>query len=233
MEHNLVISLLEMGYIPLYTITLIVALWRYPKYFDTPLRFLPILFLYTILNELLGLLIITNEDIALIFSDLSDNSVIFNLYTIISYLYYYYIFWSFSMNRTFRKTILFATIVFLISSVINVFFQSFSSGSQTLTYMVGGCILLYCTIYYLWHFISLPQKFKFKQNILFWISLGLTIFYLGYLPIKVFRFYTSIHGFGESSWIRILHLCLIFAMYIIYIIGFIRMKRPLGRAVKM
>lgn len=226
-------SLLEMGYIPLYAVTLTVALWRYPRYFDTQLRFLPILFLYTFLNELLGSFIVFDEQIALIFSDLADNSVIYNLYTIISYLYYYYVFWSFSKDHSFRKNILYAALIFMVSCVINVFFQSFTSDSQTLSYGVGGCILLYCTISYLRYFISLPQKFTIKQNILFWMSLGLTIFYIGYVPIKIFWFFKFIYGFSESPWIRSIHLTLIFVMYLFFIVGFIQMRRPLRRAIEM
>lgn len=226
-------SLLEMGYLPLYAITLAVSLWRYPKYFDTPLRFLPVLFLYTFLNELLGSLIISDEQIALIFSDLEDNSVIYNLYSIISYLYYYYVFWSFSKDKSFRKNILYGSVIFMIFCVLNIFIQSFVSDSQTVSYVVGGCILLYCSISYLRYFISLPQKFTIKQNILFWMSLGLTIFYLGYLPIKIFWFFKFIYGFSESPWIRNIHLSLIFAMYIPIIIGFLRMRRPLRKAMDM
>ncbi|SDE52113.1 hypothetical protein SAMN05421636_105368 [Pricia antarctica] len=233
MEESLMRTILEMGYIPLYAITLAVALWRYPNYFDTPLRFVPILFLYTFLNELLGALIISDENIALIFSDLADNSIIYNLYTIISYLYYYYVFWSFSKDHSFLRNIRYAALIFLTSCIINVFLQSFASDSQTLTYLVGGCFLLYCTISYLRYFISLPQQFIIKQNFLFWMSLGLTLFYIGYLPIKIFWFFKFIYGFSESPWIRSIHLILIFAMYILFIVGFIRMRRPLSRAVEM
>lgn len=226
-------SLPVIGFQIIYALTLAVALWRYPKYFDTPLRFLPILLLYTFLNELLGFLILSDEYIALIFSDLTDNRAIYDIYTIISYLYYYYVFWSFSKDHTFRKNTLIGAIVFLTSYVINVVFPSLASDSQTVPYVVGGCILLYCTISYLWHFISLPEKFVRKQNIIFWISLGLTIFYLGYLPIKIFWFCKLIYAFSESPWIRSLHLTLIYVMYILFIVGFIRMGRPLRKAVEM
>lgn len=230
MEQSIVRSFLEMAYVPLYAVTLIVAIWRYPKYFDTPLKFLPILFLYTFLNELLGNLIISDENIALIFSAPTDNNVIYNLYTIISYLYYYYIFWSFSKDDTFRKNILYGALVFLISCVINVFFQGFIAfGSQTLAYVVGGCVLLYCTICYLWHFYSIPEKFALKQNIIYWLSLGLSVFYMIYLPIKILRYYHSIHRLSEGYYVRSVHLSLILIAYTIYIIGFIKMKRPLGK----
>ena len=103
MASSILHSLLEMGYEPFYAFTLLASLWRYPKYFDTPLRFLPILYLYTFLNEVLGYLTKSDEYIAFIFNDIDDNSIIYNLYTIVSYLYYYYIFWSFSKNKEFSK----------------------------------------------------------------------------------------------------------------------------------
>ncbi len=233
MEYGIVLSLLEMVYIPLYAVTLMVALWRYPKYFDTPLRFLPILFLYTFLNELLGHLIASDEYIALIFSDLADNNIIYNVYTIISYLYFFYIFRSFSRDDSFRKNIVYGGLIFLTSCVINVFFQSFTTNSQTWAYVVGACILLYCTVSYLWHFFSIPEKFTLKQNIIFWISLGITLFYLGYLPIKILRFYNPPNLYNESPVVKIMHLSLIFVTYTIFIVGFIRMRRPLRRVINM
>lgn len=231
MGSSIVHSLLEMGYKPIYAITLMVALWRYPKYYDTPLRFLPILYLYTFLNEVLGYLIKSNEDLALTFTNLTDNSAIYNLYTIISYLYYYYIFWSFSKNTDFRRNIVYGALVFLTSCVINIFLQHFVSDSQTLSYLVGGCILLYCTISFLRSFRAVPQNFALKQNLLFWISLGLTIFYMGYLPIKLLRFYNSIHDLSEDPVIRTIHLSLILMMYLLFIIGFLKMRRPLRNAI--
>ncbi|MDT7827714.1 hypothetical protein RQM65_03415 [Pricia sp. S334] len=218
------------GFHTIYAIVLVVSLWRYPKYYDTPLRFLPILFLYTFLNELLGYLITIDEDIALVFSDLTDNSVIYNVYSIISYLYYLYIFWSCSKNQAFRNNVLYGSLIFLISCVVNVFVQSFSSGPQTLSYLVGGCILLYCTLSYLRSFFVLPQEFQLKQNLLFWFSLGLSIFYIGYLPIKILRFFSN--EFVVSTTVRNIHLSLIILMYTLFIVGFIKMRRPLRKTME-
>lgn len=233
MEHSFISSILEISYMSLYAITLVFALWRYPKYFDTPLRYLPILFLYTFLNELLGNLVAIDENIALTFRDLTDNSIIYNLYTIISYLYYYYIFWSFSKNPIAKKYILYGGIIFLISCGINVFLQSFASDSQVISYTIGGCVLLFCTISYLRHFIFLKQKFEYKQTILFWLSLGLSIFYMGYLPLKINWFYDAARGLGASHTSRIFHLSLIIIMYSFFVIGFYKMKRPLSKIVIM
>lgn len=231
MASSILQSLLEMGYKPIYAITLAVAIWRYPKYYDTALRFLPILYLYTFLNEVLGYLIKSNENLALTFNNLTDNSAIYNLYTIISYLYYYYIFWSFSKNTHLKRNMLYGAFVFMTSCIVNIFLQRFVSDSQTLSYLVGGCILLYGTISFLRNFMSDPQQFALKQNIIFWISLGLTIFYMGYLPIKLLRFYNSQYGLQESPVIRSIHLSLILIMYILFIIGFFKMRRPLRNTI--
>ena len=47
-------TILENASQPLYALTLLVALIKYPKYYSTPLKYFPILLMYTFLTELLG-----------------------------------------------------------------------------------------------------------------------------------------------------------------------------------
>ena len=227
MPSNILHSLLEVGFQIIYAITLFVALWRYSKYYDTPLRFLPILFLFTFLMELVGYLVKTNEGLALIFEDITDNSLIYNIYAIVSYIYYYFVFWSFTKDYRQRKSIFWGGIIFLTSCLINPFFQNFISISQTFSYLLGGCILLYVTLSYLHNFYLIPQKFAVKQNIIFWMSLGLSIFYLGYLPIKTLKFYYHLHQSDVSTTVINIHWVLIIITYTIFIMGFFQMKRSL------
>ena len=222
---------LQNSYIPIYGITLLVSLYRYPKYFDSQLKYLPIVFLYTFLNELLGKLIRNYEEFSLISNKVySDyNWLIFNVYTIIFYLYFYYIYWNYFENRRIKNVILYSTALFIAVSLINAIVEDLSRIPQVYTYVVGGLILIYCTMTYVKKFSTIKKDFNAKENILFWLSIGLLIFYLGYLPIKILRYINTIQGITPEPIIKRIHLLLIIMSYSFFILGFLRMKKSLTK----
>ena len=202
-------------------------MYRYPKYFDTILKYLPILFLYTFLNELLGRLIRNYSQFSLISDELySDyNWLIFNIYTIIFNLYFYYIFWCKIENKLDKKVIYWGAILFAVVSIVNAYIQNFNMIPQVYGYVFGGLVLIYCLISYFKKFFSIPKKFTTKEDILFWLSVGLLIFYVGYLPLKVIRYMNTMEGAASPLVIKRTHLLLIIASYTCIIVGFIRMKK--------
>ena len=218
---------LQNSYIPIYGIALLLSLYRYPKYFDSILKYLPILFIYTFLNELLGRLIRSYDEFSLISNEVySDyNWLIFNVYTIIFYLYFYYVFWCHIENKRSRKIIYWGAILFLVTSIINAFIQSFNMIPQVYGYVFGGLVLIYCLVSYFKKFFSIPKDFGAKEDILFWLSVGLLIFYVGYLPIKVIRYVNTMGGLASPLIIKRIHLSLIIICYSCFIIGFVRMKK--------
>lgn len=219
---------LENSWIPIYGITILVSLYRYPKYFDTYLKYLPIIFVYTFLNEILGRIIKENPDFRFLGSDSFSfyNMVIYNIYSVIFYLYFFFIYKFYIDNEGIKTKIHYASIFFLIVATINPFFEDFITSAQTGTYVVGGLILLGCIALYLKQLFTEKKLPVWKNNILFWISLGLSIFYIGYLPIKVMRFYNLLYGSVEGPNVRLIQYSLIIAMYTCIIIGFLRMHRP-------
>ena len=64
-----------------------------------------------------------------------------------------------------------------------------------------------------------------NQNILLWIGLGILIFTLGYLPIKLSKHFYHDFSMDTYIWLRRIHLSLVLIMYSCFIIGFIKMKK--------
>lgn len=224
-------TFLQNSYIPIYGITLALSLYRYPKYFDSKLKYLPILFLYTFLNELLGRLIRNYEEFSLISNKIySDyNWLIFNVYTIIFYFYFYYLYWNYTERQQSKKIIFYGAVVFAIVSLVNASIEDLSKIPQVYTYVIGGLLLIYSIIVYLRRFFTIPRDFKIKEDILFWISTGLLVFYTGYLPIKIIRYIYTSQGLTPEPIIKRIHLLLILISYTCIIIGFIRMKRRFAK----
>ncbi len=222
MDLDFLNTILENVFTPLYGLALGFALWQYPRYFDTPLKYFPILLMYTFLNELLGYVIKYSEKYSFVWSDLySDyNVVIYNIYNIIFFLYFFYVFHSSLKHKKFRNFIAVGTIIFVFIAFLNPFIQNFILESQFYTYL-AGTLLLICAI--LFYFKELREVYTTKfprRNLLFWIGTGMFIFYLCYLPIKVLRYYNSLTGTDEAPFIRKIHLILILVMYSCFIVGF-------------
>ena len=218
---------LEYYFLWIYGIALLVALWRYPRYYDTPLKYFPLLLMYTLLNETFGALIYLNEQIRLIFSDFFSfyNWAIFNIYGIIFYLYFFYVYWCYISNTTHKKIIVYAGITYVIASIVNPFFQNFILESQLYAYILGALFLICIALLY---FSDLKTKYNnwfLKKDLLSWLSLGVIIFYIGYIPIKILRHYEVFDTPGEATFIRNIHWGLILIMYACFVFGFLLMRR--------
>lgn len=222
-------SVIENLFVALYGVTLILSLYRYPKYFDTKLKYLPILFLYTFLNEFLGGIIRSYEEFSIISKEIYQdyNWLIYNLYMVIFYLYFYYIFHSYVESKRQKANIFYGTIFFVIACMVNAFVEDFSKMPQTYSYVIGGLVLLYCIYLFFKKFFALENDFKIKENILFWLSSGLLLFYVGYLPIKIIRHIHTTQGITPEPIVKRVHLLLIIFSYSLFIIGFLRMKKRL------
>lgn len=218
--------IMDNSFMILYAITVGVAVWRYPRYYDTPLKFFPILLMYTFLNELLGEIIYDYDEVSLILGPIFYNNwIIYNIYNIIFYLYFYYIFWSYVKDESCRKLIIAGAIIFLTTSFLNLFFQDFTYEPQIYAYVVGGLVLIICIVLYALQLHKLTGKWFVQHNLISWLSLGLLVFYCCYIPIKILRQYNAIEGIAENPLIRKIHIVLILFMNACFILGFIKMSR--------
>ncbi len=220
-------NLLEILYRPLYALTVFVALIKYPKYYNTPLMLFPVILMYTFLTEILGYVTKNYEVYHItIFSAFAErNVIIYNIYNIIFFSFFYFVYWSYLENPKYKRQILYGSILFLIVTIANTFFQSFMIESQVYSYLIGSLLILYSTILVFLERKKLIEKHGYKYRSIKWISIGLFIFYVGYLPIKVSRYYNYLHKINEYAHVRTIHLSLICILYICFIIGLLRMNR--------
>ena len=210
-----------------YAAAIVMALVRYPKYFDTPLKYFPILLMYTFLNETLGYIISYSDKYNFVWSDFYStyNVVIYNIYNIVFFLYFFVVYRYYFLNKKHRNFALIAIIIFLISAIINPLVENFMLEQQTYTYVVGAALLICCIIFYFMEVYSKLGRWFLSRDLVSWVSLGLLIFYMGYLPIKISRYYSTMYGLKEAAYVRNIQIGLVIAMYSCFIIGFWRMRR--------
>ncbi len=211
----------------LYGLSLIVAIIRYRKYYGTPLKYFPIFLLYTFINETLGGIIRLNQNFSLHFSEfyIDNNWLIFNIYNVAVHLYLFYIFSNFINNHKYKKLIRQGALIYIFVSLINPFFEDYMLHPQTYAYLIGGVTIIISVILYIKNYKAESHSIFDSRDILSWIGVGLLIFYLGYLPIKIIRNYNILNNLIEPSHIRTIHYGLIIIMYTFITIGFVRMKK--------
>lgn len=227
MDLNFLDTILEYSFLPLYGLVIILAIWRYPRYFDTPLRYFPILLAYTFLNEVLGTLVQHYDEISILVVEFfrNNNWLIFNIYNAIFFMYFFYVFWKYIGNKIYKKFVLIAGVIFLVSAIINLNYQNFLYEPQLYAYIIGGVLIICSALVYFIDLRTTYDSWFLKRDLLSWTSLGIIIFYTGYIPIKIIRYYSAHEGFTLPAYVRRIHLFLILLMYGCIAIGLMRMRR--------
>lgn len=220
-------KVLEGAFTPLYAVTLLIALWRYRRYYDTALKYLPILLFYTFLSELLGMIIKYSANMGLFLNELyaNNNFVIYNIYYIISFLFFLVIYYLYLKRSVHKRIIAFFIPIFIVVAFVNALYESFLTISQVYTYVVGAIGMIVCAaLYFIENKIDRNSWFN-SRDLLSWISLGLFVFYMVFTPIKILKHYWLMIGEYPPIWSRRLHLSVLVFMYVSFILGFIKMDR--------
>jgi hypothetical protein len=206
----------------LYVIVFLFSLYKYPLYKNTPLRFLPIILFLTAITEFMGYFI--NEGYFIGMKYPETNYVIYNLYYLIHFSFFYYVFMKMINNRRFKTYIKIGVGIFWLFFLEEVVFTGISIDSFAKAYIAGAGILVLCIILY---FISILQSslvLVVKTDLLFWVSVGLFLFYVGYIPIKIIKtwFYKP-DSFFEI--LLVIQFSLIIVMYLCFMLGLLWMKK--------
>lgn len=215
-----VIDFLVASLNPIYLITFIVALLCYGKYKSGPLKLFPLFLMATLLIELLGY-------IATHFFGWKNNLIIYNIYHLLYFPFLYFLVYQNIVSLKKRKIIELFAFIYGISVLCNLMFQDFFLESQLLSYIVGGLLLIISITLYYADLLEKGEIHQIKRDLFFWITAGILIFFVGYLPIKAGR--TLVFDTNTSTTVKVLlrliHLSLIILMNVFFIIGFLWAKK--------
>ena len=142
---------LDQFYLPLYLLTWIISLLRYRRFFDTALKYLPILIIYTFFTELLGYFIKYNDEFQF-FSDgryAWHNVIIYNIYQVVFFIFFFEVYRKLVQNPAIKKQIHYLSIFCLLTYVVNAIFLNPLHNQMTYAHIIGSGIMLYIlTIYF-------------------------------------------------------------------------------------
>ena len=208
-----------------YGIALVISLAYYRRYFDTVLKYFPILIAYTFLNEFLSYIVKQNEQLSffddLKYTDITE--VIYNIYAIIFFSFFYYVYWRLLSNKKYKNWIVIATGVVLLSYVVSCFYQNPAKTNLFYATAIGSWILVLCILLYFLDKRHHKENMVQPYNLMFWVSLALLIFY-AIFPVIYLIGYLD-YAIWETYHLRLVLRILIVFMYTLFIVGFLRGRR--------
>jgi len=221
--------LLDQFYTLLYLLTWIISVLRYRRFYDTPLKYLPMLIIYTFFTELLGYFIKYSNEF-LFFSDSRyswHNVIIYNIYQIVFFLFFFEVYRKVLKNDLNKTMIRYLSIICLISYIINAVVYNPLHNQMTYAHIIGSFMMLYILALYFREKYFEKNGYALKYNLMFWVSSGLTIFY-SFFPIISIIYLLDLN-IGIQIYFRPLLLTSIALMYGLMIIGLVVGKRKAFR----
>ncbi|RIV72157.1 hypothetical protein [Flagellimonas aequoris] len=215
----------EQYFLPFYLIVWLVAVARYRTFFDTPLKYHPIYLMYTFLTELLGYLVKHTDEFQFFSEKKYDwhNVIIFNIYSVIAFSFFFYIYWKVLKSRKHKKWVVYGTIISMLSYVVSLFFQDPLHMNLYYADLIASMILLFDISLYVKEKKSEEGAYPVKHNLMFWTTLGLAVFH-AIFPYLFLIAYEAPEVWAQYQLREVLKVLIVF-MYGTFMIGALLGKR--------
>ncbi|WP_299486192.1 hypothetical protein [uncultured Allomuricauda sp.] len=229
MTQELVDFVKEHYTIPLYLVAWIISVIRYKRYYDTVLKYFPVFIIYTFLTELLGYFIKHTDEFQF-FSDYRyawHNIVIFNIYSVVSFTFFYYIYWKVLKNEKHKVRVKYASMIAALGYLVSLLFQNPLHIGLYYADLLASIVLLYAIGLYFIEKRTEQSYYSMRDNLMFWVSIGLFIFHI-FFPFIFIAAYDWPIFYYEYRLHEFL-MILIVIMYLFFIAGFLLGKRKAFR----
>ena len=202
-------------FLPLIELTAaIIATVYFKKYLASNEKYFLFFLWYTFLMDLTGVCLDYNS---------VDNNFIYEIFTVSSFLFYFYWYYLILKFKIFRKITVLLTAIFIVMTIITHTISSL--GGQGYAFATGAIGILMLTLFNFYQLLNGDEVLNVKYKLSFWISTALLLFYLGIIPLILLSKYLDIKGLSNN----IILLSLNIILYGCYIIGFIWTKKKYNR----
>ncbi len=149
----------------------------------------------------------------------TNNNVFYNIYDVITAVFIYYVYSKSIKKSIHKKIIKFLFFAYLIAIIINSFYYSFINIILEIPSFFSVVLIVSCVCLYLFEILNSDKIIIINKLLLFWLSMGLLLYYLPIIPFQLVRKYYS----DSSSISNIFYLNIFIAslFYLILITGFI------------
>jgi len=201
-------------YILIYLISCGVALANYKKIKGTKMMW----FLYILL---LGLLAESTAYYVGFYSNYRNTFPVNNFYNLLSATAYFFLFRSYILSKKRKRIILGLLISFLLFALFNyIFTYSTILNYHLNSWVYGNICMIIVILIYLLDLFQGESILNVKNVLLFWVSIGNLLFFIGFLPVYALSTYFNYNGIWDYTVFSlnvIMHIC--------FITGFLISKR--------
>ncbi len=153
---------------------IIVGIYYWKDYYNTKQKYFLFIIIFAFLIDLFSGLISGYTG--------KRFSLLYNILTIVSFLFYLYWFYHL-LNK--RKLILLFILIYLVTTIYFLITKNIITELYSRLYLVGTISILACSILYFVAMIKTNLVIEYKHSQRFWLVTGLLIFYIGYLPLHL------------------------------------------------
>lgn len=156
----------------------IVGLIYFKKFSNTYHRY----FLYVLW---LVILVEFSNYILKYFDLITANHFIYNVLTSVQYAFYFLLYYKMISIPKYRRWVKYFLIAFVLSVIINfLWFQKLhvTAAFHSYTFTIGAILLIITIGLFLIEILNSEKVLYFKRYLMFWISVGLFVFYTGIIP---------------------------------------------------
>jgi hypothetical protein len=168
---------------------------------------------YSLITEILGYIF------GVIFK--RNSFFIYNTWNFINNYFFFFFFLGILGNGLKKQLLKFLILSYTVLSIIDLlFFTSFVENSMNVNIIIGSIIIVIAVLMYLTNLLENDTILYFKNSMFFWISLGVLLFNIGFVPVFVVAEFIEYKGAY-----RYISFALNILMNLIFIIGFIVSKK--------
>lgn len=146
----------------------------------------------------------------------TSNIWIYNIYTVISIIFYLLWYKSIIKRIIYRRVITIFTFIFITVSLYGFIYESWKS-YHSYTFICGAIFTVLCAWLYFSELLNSNKVLQVKHTLRFWISTGLLLFNVGMIPFMLFSSYFNAY----HNYRNVILICLNVILYTCYSLGFI------------
>lgn len=147
------------------------------KWKNTYWKWFPFYLAFVILSELTGITLARHNMVDI-------NFAYFSYFEIpVEFLFFFWVFHQAFKTSEYNKLPKICSLIYLISLLSDIlYFRNYRVFYFSLSYTIGNILLLVLILKYFMELVNSDRVLKFRLDMLFWVSVGLLIYYLGSCP---------------------------------------------------
>lgn len=158
-----------------------------------------------------------------------QNNFIYNVITSLQYVFYFLLYYKTLTNMVYKKWIMRFLIGFVISVIINFLWAqklTVTAVFHSYTFTIGAIFLIVTIGLFLIEILNTEKVLYFTRYLMFWISIGLLVFYTGIIPFIISL--NLLPAMLSTDSLTIIFITLNLLMYSCFSLGFILSNKYSG-----